>query len=148
MDIFQEINVKAATKCGQDASELTKQQLAIYNYRNQLLNVITMCAPLTRIAEKNNAEICRLFLDVFMKCETKAKDGDGLHAYLALFGKFFDLKSMSKYESVKNIAENCLGHFISRIREAAIKFFLAAHKVLRQHKVSVFKNIVLIYKQK
>ena len=36
---------------------------------------------------------------------------------------------------MKNIAEHCLGHYNTNNRVAAVGFFLAAHKVLRQHKV-------------
>ena len=120
-------------------------QLGIYNFRNQLLNVVASCTSLTRLAEKNNAIICRLFLDVFIKCETKSRDGKGLHAFLNLFGKFYDLQSMSKFQQVKDIAEYCLGHYFENNRQAAVGFFLAAYKVLRQHKV-IKLMFMLIFK--
>ena len=115
--------------------------LGVYNFRNQLLNVLSTCEPLTRVAEKNNVIVCRLFLDVFIKCETKSKDGKGLHAFLTLFGKFYDLKSISRFGEVKNVAEHCLGHYNTNNRVAAVGFFLAAHKVLRQHKVRTFQRM-------
>ena len=107
------------------------------NYRNQLLNVLIVCPNLCKMAEKNNSEMCHQFLEVFQKCETKSKKGDGLLAFLKMFAKFSNLKSMSAFEKVKHLAQNGLGHLQDKIRETAVGFFTAAYKELRAHKVKI-----------
>ena len=42
---------------------------------------------------------------------------------------------------MKNVAEHSLGHYNTNNRVAAVGFFLAAHKVLRQHKVRTFQRM-------
>ena len=74
----------------------------------------------------------------FSKCETKSKKGDGLLAFLKMFSKFSNLKSMSAFEKVKYLAQNGLGHLQDKIRETAVGFFTAAYKELRAHKVKYF----------
>ena len=135
LEKFKEMNVKAgATK--QDLPTNTKKDVDFANFRNQLLNVLVLCPNLRKLAEKNNAEICHQFLEVFQKCETKTKKGDGLLAFLKMFAKFSNLRSMSAFEKVKFLAQDGLGHQQDKIRETAVSFFTAAYKELRPHKVS------------
>ena len=85
------------------------------------------------MAERKNAIICHEFLNVFMKCESR--DGHGLLAYLELFGKFSNLRSMANFEKVRAVTDLTLGHYQSKTREAAVSFFTSAFKELRSHKV-------------
>ena len=120
-----------------------KEVVDFANYRNQLLNVLIVCPNLCKMAEKNNSEMCHQFLEVFQKCETKSKKGDGLLAFLKMFSKFSNLKSMSSFEKVKHLAQNGLGHLQDKIRETAVGFFTAAYKELRAHKVKSNYDYIL-----
>ena len=120
-----------------------KEVVDFANYRNQLLNVLIVCPNLCKMAEKNNSEMCHQFLEVFQKCETKSKKGDGLLAFLKMFSKFSNLKSMSAFEKVKYLAQNGLGHLQDKIRETAVGFFTAAYKELRAHKVKSNYDYIL-----
>lgn len=132
--IFQNVNYEAAKITG-NASKADDIDFA--HFRNQLLNILTNCPRLTKLAEKNNALICHEFLKVFLLCESQSPKGDGLLAYLKVFGKFTNLQSMSAFNEVKAVVKNALGHFQDKVRTAAIDFFVASYKDLRQHKVSL-----------
>ena len=102
-----------------------------------MLDALGACPSLVKIAEKHNAIVCHEFIEVFLRCETQTSDGSGLLAFLTLLGKFHNLQSMSSFEKAKSVAQHCLGHFLGKNREAAVGFFTAAYKELRQHKVGV-----------
>ena len=131
-EMFKEINVKAAESRNQDSNKTVD----FANFRNQLLNVLIICPNICKLAEKNNAEMCHQFLEVFQRCETKSIKGDRLLAFLKVFAKFTNLQSMSAFTNVKHHAQNGLGHLQEKIRETAVAFFVAAHKDLRPHKVN------------
>ena len=126
---FKDVNCRAASVSTESA------KIDFANYRNQLLANLTQSPKLCKLVEKNNAIFCHEFLEVFQKSETQTKKADGLMAFLKVFGKFTNLQSMTAFEQVKMVAQNGLGHFQGKIREASIAFFHAAYKDLRAHKV-------------
>ena len=130
-EMFKNVNSKAAN---QDSTK--KEGVDFANFRNQLLQVLIVCPNICKMAEKNNAEICHQFLEVFQKGESQSVKGDGLLAFLQVFAKFKNLQSMSAYSKIKHFAQNGLGHLQEKIRETAVAFFTSAHKELRPHKVN------------
>ena len=136
-EMFKNVNSKAAN---QDSTK--KEGVDFSNFRNQLLQVLIVCPNICKMAEKNNAEICHQFLEVFQTGESKSVKGDGLLAFLQVFAKFKNLQSMSDFLKIKHFAQNGLGHLQEKIRETAVAFFTSAHKELRPHKVkfSIFQR--------
>jgi hypothetical protein len=55
--------------------------------------------------------------------------------------QFSNLRSVARFEEVRQLAERCLGDNYAKTREIAIDFFAAAFKELRQHK-SVLMDLV------
>ena len=133
-EIFKTVNCQAALPKEKDA------KIDFANFRNQLLLIVPQNTKFCQLTEKHNALICHEFLEVFHRCETKTTKGEGLLAYLKVFAKFTNLQSMSKFEAVKNQAQNGLGSFQGKVREVALGFFCSCYKDLRPHKVINFKE--------
>jgi hypothetical protein len=45
-----------------------------------------------------------------------------------------NLRSVARFEEIRQLAERCLGDHFAKTREIAVDFFAAAFKELRQHK--------------
>ncbi len=132
--MFEEANFEASQK-------RTNPRVDYANFRNQLLSIVYNCPKLAKVVEKNNERISKQFLDVFLGENAEAKNGDGLHSFLTVFGKFSNLRSLKDFDRVQAQAENGLGHFFAKVREASVQFFAAAFKDLRPHKETLLELV-------